>query len=73
MEVVSVVWRDNLNQTVATDSREVELPPLQPLDEASAADTEQCNRGCDWRYHVSRVLVAPASSAVHVCLSACAC
>lgn len=53
MDVIAIVWRDNLNQTVALDVREVELPPLQPLNEASTADTEQCNTGCDWRYHVS--------------------
>jgi hypothetical protein len=52
-EVLSIVWRDNLNRTVALDSREVELPHLQPLDEASASSTEQCNIACDWRYHVS--------------------
>lgn len=52
-DVLSIVWRNNLNQTVAVDAREVELPPLQPLDEASASNTEQCNTGCDWRYHVS--------------------
>jgi hypothetical protein len=52
VDVVSVVWRNNLNATVAVGVREVELPALQPLDEASADDTQQCNTGCDWRYKV---------------------
>jgi hypothetical protein len=52
VDVVSVVWRNNLNQTVAVGVRELELPALQPLDEASADDTQQCNSGCDWRYKV---------------------
>lgn len=62
-EVLSIVWRDNLNRTVALDSREVELPPLQPLDEASASNTEQCNTACDWRYHVSVYMSASHNKA----------
>lgn len=53
VEVVSIVWRNNLNQTVALDRREVELPALHALREASAAEAEQCSSACDWRYHVS--------------------
>ena len=54
VDLISIVWRNNLNQTVSLDTKEVELPPLEALAEASAADTEQCNTGCDWRYHVRR-------------------
>lgn len=53
VEVIIIVWRDNLNRTVALDTTAVQLPPLAPLMEASVANTEQCNSGCDWSYHVS--------------------
>jgi hypothetical protein len=53
VEVISIVWRDNLNRTVALDTTQVQLPPLAPLLEASVANTEQRNLGCDWSYHVS--------------------
>lgn len=53
-EVLAIVWRDNLNRTVASDVTAVVLPPLAPLAEASVQDTDHCNIGCDWRYHVSR-------------------
>ncbi|KAF6266656.1 hypothetical protein COO60DRAFT_1623446 [Scenedesmus sp. NREL 46B-D3] len=51
-DIISIVWRDNLNRTVALDTMQVHLPPLAPLVEASVANTEQCNSGCDWSYHV---------------------
>lgn len=53
-DIISIVWRDNLNRTVALDTMQVHLPPLAPLVEASVANTEQCNSGCDWSYHVSK-------------------
>jgi hypothetical protein len=62
------VWRNNLNQTVALDSREMELPALQPLDEASASSTEQCNAGCDWRYHVRPWAVGHGCRRTTVCM-----
>jgi len=52
-EVLSIVWRDNLNRTVALDTKQLELPPLASLTESSAVGAEQCNQGCDWQYHVS--------------------
>jgi hypothetical protein len=52
-DIISIVWKDNLNRTVALDTSQVQLPPLAPLMEASVANTEQCNTGCDWSYHVS--------------------
>ncbi|WIA29149.1 hypothetical protein OEZ86_011660 [Tetradesmus obliquus] len=57
VEVITIVWRDNLNRTVALDTTAVQLPPLAPLMEASVANTEQCNSGCDWSYHV-KILAA---------------
>lgn len=53
VDILAIVWRDNLNRTVASDVTEVDLPPLAPLAQSSALYAEQCNSGCDWRYHVS--------------------
>jgi hypothetical protein len=53
VDIISIVWRDKLNRTVALDITQVHLPALAPLLEASVANTEQCNSGCDWSYHVS--------------------
>lgn len=58
VDIITTVWLNNLNQTMAVDVSELELPALLPLAEASVTDTEQCNTACDWRYHVSGWMVA---------------
>ncbi len=58
-QVAAIVWRDNLNRTVALNTTEVELPPLAQLVEASMPGGEACNTDCDWRYHVSQSLLLP--------------
>jgi hypothetical protein len=79
VDIISIVWRDNLNRTVALDTTQVHLPALAPLLEASVANTEQCNSGCDWSYHVSihscaqqRLLNAVTDCLLLTALSSCA-
>jgi hypothetical protein len=55
VDIISIVWRNNRNQTVGLDTPELQLPPLAPLAEASAQDSERCNTACDFRYRVSAV------------------
>ena len=52
---VSVVWKDNLNRTFATDTHAVTLPPLREFFEDSRTKLHKCTQDCptSWNLKVA--------------------
>jgi hypothetical protein len=63
------VWKNNRNVTFATGVTTALLPPLAPLVEASRADSDHCNTGCDWSYHIKAATADGAQTQMDVRLS----
>ena len=68
-QLASIVWKNNRNATFATGVTTAPLPPLAPLVEASRTDSDQCNTGCDWSYHIKTATADGAQTQMDVRLS----
>lgn len=50
--IASVIWRNNLNETLAVDQMTLQLPPLKELQESAAEDSFECDRRCPTSYSI---------------------